>query len=88
MNSKLFFLLQKEISDLKVQLTSTAEKEQNYLKQLMAMNTDLEREAYDHFWKYHIFFWCYIEVTSICNDTIYDSFLIKNLNLCTQYDIH
>ncbi|NWR61093.1 SYCP1 protein, partial [Bucorvus abyssinicus] len=36
---------EKEIDDLKVQLTSTAEKEQNYLKQLMALNTDLEREA-------------------------------------------
>ncbi|XP_009886784.1 PREDICTED: synaptonemal complex protein 1 [Charadrius vociferus] len=36
---------EKEIHDLKVQLTSTAEKEQNYLKQLMTLNTDLEREA-------------------------------------------
>ncbi|NXE23602.1 SYCP1 protein, partial [Ardeotis kori] len=36
---------EKEIDDLKVQLTSTAEKEQNYLKQLMTVNTDLEREA-------------------------------------------
>ncbi|XP_054037215.1 synaptonemal complex protein 1 isoform X6 [Rissa tridactyla] len=35
----------KEIHDLKVQLTSTAEKEQNYLKRLMTLNTDLEREA-------------------------------------------
>ncbi|NXE74219.1 SYCP1 protein, partial [Cochlearius cochlearius] len=34
-----------EIHDLKVQLTSTAEKEQNYLKQLMTLNADLEREA-------------------------------------------
>ncbi|NXE06629.1 SYCP1 protein, partial [Lophotis ruficrista] len=36
---------EKEIDDLKVQLTGTAEKEQNYLKQLMTVNTDLEREA-------------------------------------------
>ncbi|NXK14045.1 SYCP1 protein, partial [Herpetotheres cachinnans] len=36
---------EKEIQDLKVQLTSTAEKEQNYLKQLMTLNTDLEQEA-------------------------------------------
>ncbi|NXN76821.1 SYCP1 protein, partial [Himantopus himantopus] len=36
---------EKEIHDLKIQLTSTAEKEQNYLKQLMTLNTDLEREA-------------------------------------------
>ncbi|XP_010140620.1 PREDICTED: synaptonemal complex protein 1 [Buceros rhinoceros silvestris] len=36
---------EKEINDLKVQLTSTAEKEQTYLKQLMAVNTELEREA-------------------------------------------
>ncbi|NXJ68073.1 SYCP1 protein, partial [Rostratula benghalensis] len=36
---------EKEIHDLKVQLTSTAEKEQNYLEQLMALNTDLQREA-------------------------------------------
>ncbi|NXK20024.1 SYCP1 protein, partial [Arenaria interpres] len=36
---------EKEINDLKVQLTSTAEKEQNYLEQLMTLNTDLEREA-------------------------------------------
>ncbi|KFV18054.1 Synaptonemal complex protein 1, partial [Tauraco erythrolophus] len=36
---------EKEIHDLKVQLTSTAEKEQNYLKQLMTLNTDLKREA-------------------------------------------
>ncbi|XP_009460719.1 PREDICTED: synaptonemal complex protein 1 [Nipponia nippon] len=36
---------EKEIHDLKVQLTSTAEKEQDYLKQLMALNTDLEQEA-------------------------------------------
>ncbi|KAF1649171.1 Synaptonemal complex protein 1, partial [Aptenodytes patagonicus] len=36
---------EKEIHDLKVQLTSTAEKEQNYLKQLMTLNTDLEQEA-------------------------------------------
>ncbi|KAM6333160.1 synaptonemal complex protein 1 [Alca torda] len=36
---------EKEIHDLKVQLTSKAEKEQNYLKQLMTLNTDLEREA-------------------------------------------
>ncbi|NXF30159.1 SYCP1 protein, partial [Nyctibius bracteatus] len=34
-----------EIQDLRVQLTSAAEKEQNYLKQLMTVNTDLEREA-------------------------------------------
>ncbi|XP_054659661.1 synaptonemal complex protein 1 [Grus americana] len=36
---------EKEIHDLKVQLTSTAEKEQNYLRQLMTLNTDLEQEA-------------------------------------------
>ncbi|NWS55108.1 SYCP1 protein, partial [Chunga burmeisteri] len=36
---------EKEIHDLKIQLTNTAEKEQNYLKQLMTLNTDLEREA-------------------------------------------
>ncbi|KFQ55645.1 Synaptonemal complex protein 1 [Nestor notabilis] len=36
---------EKEIQDLKVQLTSTAEKEQNYLDQLKALNTDLEQEA-------------------------------------------
>ncbi|KFQ22486.1 Synaptonemal complex protein 1, partial [Mesitornis unicolor] len=36
---------EKEIHDLKVQLTSTAEKEENSLKQLMTLNTDLEREA-------------------------------------------
>ncbi|NXX79538.1 SYCP1 protein, partial [Urocolius indicus] len=36
---------EKEIGDLKVQLTSTAEKEQSSLKQLMALSTDLEREA-------------------------------------------
>ncbi|NXF50551.1 SYCP1 protein, partial [Oceanites oceanicus] len=36
---------EKEIHDLKVQLTSTAEKEQSYLKQLMTVNTDLEQEA-------------------------------------------
>ncbi|NWV36011.1 SYCP1 protein, partial [Grantiella picta] len=44
--SKLFlFLLQKEIHDLKVQLTSTAEKEQDYLDQLLTLKTDLEQEA-------------------------------------------
>ncbi|NXJ88704.1 SYCP1 protein, partial [Corythaixoides concolor] len=36
---------EKEIHDLKVQLTITAEKEQNYLKQLVTLNTDLEQEA-------------------------------------------
>ncbi|KAM6236914.1 synaptonemal complex protein 1 [Porphyrio hochstetteri] len=36
---------EKEIHDLKVQLTSTTAKEQNCLKQLMTLNTDLEREA-------------------------------------------
>ncbi|XP_028939767.1 synaptonemal complex protein 1 [Antrostomus carolinensis] len=36
---------EKEIHDLKVQLTSTAEKEQNYLKQLVTLNTDLEQQA-------------------------------------------
>ncbi|NWU24622.1 SYCP1 protein, partial [Dyaphorophyia castanea] len=46
MYSKLFlFLLQKEIHDLKVQLTSTAEKEQDYLNQLLTLKTDLEQEA-------------------------------------------
>ncbi|NXB76420.1 SYCP1 protein, partial [Donacobius atricapilla] len=44
--SKLFLLLlQKEIHDLKVQLTSTAEKEQDYLNQLLTLKTDLEQEA-------------------------------------------
>ncbi|NXI00357.1 SYCP1 protein, partial [Pachycephala philippinensis] len=44
--SKLFlFLLQKEIHDLKVQLTSTAEKEQDYLKTILTLKTDLEQEA-------------------------------------------
>ncbi|NWV24226.1 SYCP1 protein, partial [Origma solitaria] len=44
--SKLFlFLLQKEIHDLKVQLTRTAEKEQDYLNQLLTLKTDLEQEA-------------------------------------------
>ncbi|NXU19592.1 SYCP1 protein, partial [Pardalotus punctatus] len=44
--SKLFlFLLQKEIHDLKVQLTSTAEKEQDYLNRLLTLKTDLEQEA-------------------------------------------
>ncbi|XP_058717388.1 synaptonemal complex protein 1-like [Poecile atricapillus] len=43
--SKLFlFLLQKEIHDLKVQLTSTAEKEQDYLNQVLTLKTDLEQE--------------------------------------------
>ncbi|NXU56493.1 SYCP1 protein, partial [Turnix velox] len=36
---------EKEIHDLKVQLISTAEKEQNYLTELRTLNTDLEREA-------------------------------------------
>ncbi|KFP33933.1 Synaptonemal complex protein 1, partial [Colius striatus] len=36
---------EKEIGDLKVQLTSTAEKEQSSLKQLMTLSTDLEQEA-------------------------------------------
>lgn len=39
----------KEFQDLKAQLTSTAEKEQDYLKQLVTLKTDLEQEAYDHF---------------------------------------
>ncbi|NWU87374.1 SYCP1 protein, partial [Onychorhynchus coronatus] len=43
-NSKLF-LLQKEIHDLKVRLTGAAEKEQDYLNQLLALKTDLEQEA-------------------------------------------
>ncbi|NXC91627.1 SYCP1 protein, partial [Cercotrichas coryphoeus] len=44
--SKLFlFLLQKKMHDLKVQLTSTAEKEQDYLNQLLTLKTDLEKEA-------------------------------------------
>lgn len=48
--SKLFlFILQKEFHDLKAQLTSTAEKEQDYLKQLVTLKTDLEQEVYDHF---------------------------------------
>ncbi|NXI73545.1 SYCP1 protein, partial [Anseranas semipalmata] len=36
---------EKEMHDLKIQLTSTVEKEQNYLKQLTTMNAHLEREA-------------------------------------------
>ncbi|KFR14285.1 Synaptonemal complex protein 1 [Opisthocomus hoazin] len=36
---------EKEIHDLKVQLTSTAEKEQNYLRRLVTLNTDHEQEA-------------------------------------------
>ncbi|NXJ28338.1 SYCP1 protein, partial [Dicrurus megarhynchus] len=44
--SKLFlFLFQKEIHDLKVQLTNTAEKEQDYLNQLLTLKTDLKQEA-------------------------------------------
>ncbi|RMB88933.1 hypothetical protein DUI87_34699 [Hirundo rustica rustica] len=35
----------KEIHDLKVQLTSTAEKEQDYLNQLLTLKTDLEQKA-------------------------------------------
>ncbi|NWQ71239.1 SYCP1 protein, partial [Neopipo cinnamomea] len=42
-NSKLFFL-QKEIHDLKAELTSTAEKEQDSLNQLLALKADLEQE--------------------------------------------
>ncbi|XP_059334783.1 synaptonemal complex protein 1-like [Ammospiza nelsoni] len=38
----------KEFHGLKAQLTSTAEKEQDYLK-LVTLKTDLEQEAYDHF---------------------------------------
>ncbi|NXD69928.1 SYCP1 protein, partial [Eolophus roseicapillus] len=36
---------EKEIEDLKVQLSNTAEKEQNYLDQFKALNTDLEQQA-------------------------------------------
>ncbi|RMB89130.1 hypothetical protein DUI87_34117 [Hirundo rustica rustica] len=36
---------EKEIHDLKVQLTSTAEKEQDYLNQLLTLKTDLEQKA-------------------------------------------
>ncbi|XP_039245466.1 synaptonemal complex protein 1 isoform X2 [Pipra filicauda] len=35
---------EKEIHDLKAQLTSTAEKEQDYLNQLLTLKTDLEQE--------------------------------------------
>uniref|UniRef100_A0A8C3Y3T6 Synaptonemal complex protein 1 n=1 Tax=Catharus ustulatus TaxID=91951 RepID=A0A8C3Y3T6_CATUS len=35
----------KEMHDLKVQLTRTAEKEQDYLNQLLTLKTDLEQEA-------------------------------------------
>ncbi|RMB88438.1 hypothetical protein DUI87_35180 [Hirundo rustica rustica] len=35
----------KEIHDWKVQLTSTAEKEQDYLNQLLTLKTDLEQKA-------------------------------------------
>ncbi|RMB88942.1 hypothetical protein DUI87_34708 [Hirundo rustica rustica] len=38
----------KEIHDLKVQLTSTAEKEQDYLNQLLTLKTDLEQKAPCH----------------------------------------
>lgn len=49
-HSKLFLcILQKEFQDLKAQLTSAAEKEQDYLKQLVTLKTDLEQEGYDHF---------------------------------------
>ncbi|NXH02013.1 SYCP1 protein, partial [Loxia leucoptera] len=45
-SSKLFlFILQKEFHDVKAQLTRTAEKEQDYLKQLVTLKTDLEQEA-------------------------------------------
>ncbi|RMB89446.1 hypothetical protein DUI87_34158 [Hirundo rustica rustica] len=37
--------LLKEIHDWKVQLTSTAEKEQDYLNQLLTLKTDLEQKA-------------------------------------------
>ncbi|NWT76116.1 SYCP1 protein, partial [Prunella himalayana] len=44
--SKVFlFILQKEFHDLKAQLTSTAEKEQDYLNQIVTLKTDLEQEA-------------------------------------------
>ncbi|NXP70876.1 SYCP1 protein, partial [Ramphastos sulfuratus] len=36
---------EQEINDLKVQLTTTAEKEQNYLNRLTTLNLDLEKEA-------------------------------------------
>ncbi|XP_032843167.2 synaptonemal complex protein 1 [Tyto alba] len=36
---------EEEIHDLKVQLSNTAEKEQNYLEQLMTLNTDFEQKA-------------------------------------------
>ncbi|XP_068023715.1 synaptonemal complex protein 1 isoform X3 [Melanerpes formicivorus] len=36
---------EQEIHDLKVQLAATAEKEQDHLHQLAALNTDLEKEA-------------------------------------------
>ncbi|NXX42096.1 SYCP1 protein, partial [Tricholaema leucomelas] len=36
---------EQEIRDLKVQLTTTAEKEQNYLNQLATLNMNLEKEA-------------------------------------------
>lgn len=73
--------MQKEIHDLKVQLTSTAEKEQDYLNQLLTLKTDLEQEAYDHFENIVFkFFWCYIEVTLIHSEMNYDYFLMKVLN--------
>ncbi|XP_054028222.1 synaptonemal complex protein 1 [Dryobates pubescens] len=42
---KVLQIREQEIHDLKVQLTATAEKEQDHLHQLAALNTDLEREA-------------------------------------------
>lgn len=67
--------------DLKVQLTRTAEKEQDYLNQLLTLKTDLEQEAYDHFENIVFnFFWCYVEVTLIHSEMSCDCFLMDVLN--------
>ncbi|XP_068035071.1 synaptonemal complex protein 1 [Anomalospiza imberbis] len=44
-NENALQMREKEIPDLKAQLTSTAEKEQDYLNQLVTLKTDLEQEA-------------------------------------------
>ncbi|NXU93832.1 SYCP1 protein, partial [Xiphorhynchus elegans] len=44
----LLFLLQKEIQDLKEQLAGTAGKEEDSLRQLLALKTDLEQQVLEH----------------------------------------
>ncbi|XP_059340620.1 synaptonemal complex protein 1-like [Ammospiza nelsoni] len=44
-NENALQMREKELQDLKAQLTCTAEKEQDYLKQLVTLKTDLEQEA-------------------------------------------